>query len=81
VSAAPQHAPQHSFKSAPPPSDFNHVTQPAVQQSAVQPAFQQSSSASYVSDSGAEATEEGYKFEEGLINFPNMNFLVYSVSV
>lgn len=64
VSAAPQHAPQHSFKSAPPPSDFNHVTQPAVQQSAVQPAFQQSSSASYVSESGAEATEEGYKFEE-----------------
>ncbi|XP_045794180.1 nuclear transport factor 2 isoform X4 [Trifolium pratense] len=65
VSAAPQHAPQHSFKSAPPPSDFNHVTQPAVQQSVVQPAFQQSRSAStYVSESGAEATEESYKFEE-----------------
>lgn len=65
LSAAPQHAPQHSFKSAPPPSEYNHVTQPAVQQSVAQPAFQQSSSASaYVSESGPEAAEEGYRFEE-----------------
>jgi len=76
LSAAPQHAPQHSFKSAPPPSEYNHVTQPAVQQSVAQPAFQQSSSASaYVSESGPEAAEEGYRFEEGLIHLLNVNFL------
>ncbi|XP_004493824.1 nuclear transport factor 2-like [Cicer arietinum] len=64
LSAAPQHAPKHSFKSAP-PSELNHVAQPAVQQSVAQPAFQQSTPASaYVSESGGEAAEEGYRFEE-----------------
>lgn len=69
LSAAPQHAPQHSFKSAP-PSELNHVAQPAVQQSVAQPAFQQSTPASaYVSESGGEAAEEGYRFEEGSVVF------------
>ncbi|KAK7245319.1 hypothetical protein RIF29_40158 [Crotalaria pallida] len=57
LSAAPQHAPPRSFKSVPPPSDFNHVAQPAVQQS--------SSASINVSDSWAEAAEEGHGREEG----------------
>ncbi|XP_061343419.1 nuclear transport factor 2 isoform X2 [Gastrolobium bilobum] len=56
LSAAPQHAPQHSFKSIPPPSELNHVSQPVVQQT--------SSASIYVSESGAEAAEEGYGLEE-----------------
>lgn len=57
LSAAPQFAPQHSYKSAPPPpSELNHVAQPAVQQS--------SPASMYVSESGAEAAEEGYGPEE-----------------
>ncbi|KAJ1416656.1 RNA-binding domain superfamily [Sesbania bispinosa] len=57
LSAAPQHAPQHSFKSAaPPPSELNHVAQPFVQHS--------SSASAYAADSGAEAAEEGYGLEE-----------------
>ncbi|XP_027349715.1 putative G3BP-like protein isoform X2 [Abrus precatorius] len=56
LSAAPQHAPQHSFKSAPPPSELNHVAQPAVQQS--------SSASMYIPESGAEAAEEGYGLED-----------------
>ena len=56
LSAAPQYAPQHSFKSAPPPSELNHVAQPAVQQS--------SSASMYVPESGIEAAEEGYGLEE-----------------
>lgn len=61
LSAAPQLAPQHSYKSAPPPpSELNHVAQPAVQQS--------SPASMYVSESGAEAAEEGYgPEEEGLV--------------
>ncbi|TKY62314.1 putative G3BP protein [Spatholobus suberectus] len=49
-------APQHSFKSAPPPSELNHVAQPAVQQS--------SSASMYVPELGAEAAEEGYGLED-----------------
>ncbi|CAL5193845.1 unnamed protein product [Lathyrus oleraceus] len=61
--AAPEHAPHHSFQSAP-PSEFNHVTQPAAQQAVVQPVYQQSSSASaYVSESGADAAVDGYRFD------------------
>ncbi|KAL5135176.1 putative G3BP-like protein [Glycine soja] len=56
LSAAPQYAPQHSFKSAPPPSELNHVAQPVVQQS--------SSASMYVPESGIEAAEEGYGLEE-----------------
>ncbi|KAG5129259.1 hypothetical protein JHK84_035656 [Glycine max] len=48
------HAP-HSFKSAPPPSELNHVAQPAVQQS--------SSASMYIPESGTEAAE-GYRLEE-----------------
>ncbi|KAG5111972.1 hypothetical protein JHK82_035241 [Glycine max] len=54
LSAAPKHAP-HSFKSAPPPSELNHVAQPAVQQS--------SSASMYIPESGTEAAE-GYRLEE-----------------
>ncbi|RDY10840.1 nxt3 [Mucuna pruriens] len=56
LSAAPQHAPQHSFKSAPPPSELNHVAQPVVQQS--------SPASMYAPESGAEAADEGYGLEE-----------------
>lgn len=70
--AAPEHAPQHSFQSAP-PSEFNHVTQPAAQQAVVQPVYQQSSSASaYVSESGADAAVDGYRFDHGMILFPTI---------
>ncbi|XP_006604513.1 nuclear transport factor 2 isoform X3 [Glycine max] len=55
LSAAPKHAP-HSFKSAPPPPELNHVAQPAVQQS--------SSASMYAPESGTEAAEEGYALEE-----------------
>ncbi|KAL2953223.1 hypothetical protein AAZX31_19G154200 [Glycine max] len=55
LSAAPKHAP-HSFKSAPPPPELNHVAQPAVQQS--------SSASMYAPESGTEAAEEGYGLEE-----------------
>ncbi|RYR52952.1 hypothetical protein Ahy_A06g027802 isoform B [Arachis hypogaea] len=56
LSTAPQHTPQHSFKSAPPPSVLNHVAQPAVQQS--------SSSSTYAPEFGSEANEEAYGLEE-----------------
>lgn len=56
LSAAPQHVPQQAFKSAPPPSELNHVTQPAVQQS--------SSASIYVPEPVAEGVEEGYGLEE-----------------
>nr|KYP57717.1 Putative G3BP-like protein [Cajanus cajan] len=56
LSAAPQHVPQQAFKSAPPPSKLNHVTQPAVQQS--------SSASIYVPEPVAEGVEEGYGLEE-----------------
>lgn len=59
LSAAPQHAPPHSFKSIPPPLELNHVAQPAVQHS--------SSASMYVPESGAEAAEETHGLEEGLI--------------
>lgn len=52
--------PQHSFKTAPTPSESNHAGQPAVQQS--------SSASVYVPESGVEAAEEGFGLEEeGLI--------------
>ncbi|KAI5420230.1 hypothetical protein KIW84_044139 [Lathyrus oleraceus] len=42
-----------------PPSEFNHVTQPATQQAVVKPVYQQSSSASaYISKSGADAAQQ-----------------------
>lgn len=73
--AAPEHATQHSFQSAP-PSEFNHVTQPAAQQ----PAYQHSSSASaYVSESGTDAAVEGYRFDQGLILFPDIIVLLVFV--
>ncbi|CAJ1899420.1 unnamed protein product [Sphenostylis stenocarpa] len=56
LSAASQHVPQYSFKGAPPPSEFNHVAQPAVQQA--------SSTSVYVPESGAEAADEGYGLED-----------------
>lgn len=74
LSAAPQYAPQHSFKSAPPPSELNHVAQPAVQQS--------SSASMYAPESGTEAAEEGYGLEEGLVYVPDIItlFLAYLAS-
>lgn len=72
LSAAPQQAPQYTFKSAPPPPEVNHVAQPAVQQS--------SSASAYIPESGAEAAEEGYGGyglqEEGLIYVPDMIFFL-----
>ncbi|KAL2344914.1 hypothetical protein Fmac_006199 [Flemingia macrophylla] len=56
LSAAPQHAPQQAFKSTPPPSELNHVTQPAVQQS--------NSASMYAPEPVAEGAEEGYGLEE-----------------
>ncbi|KAK7284154.1 hypothetical protein RJT34_18895 [Clitoria ternatea] len=56
LSAAPLHAPQHAIKSAPSPSEFNHVAQPAAQQ--------QSSASTYVLESAADAAEDGYGLEE-----------------
>ncbi|KHN16453.1 hypothetical protein glysoja_047325 [Glycine soja] len=72
LSAAPKHAP-HSFKSAPPPSELNHVAQPAVQQS--------SSASMYIPESGTEAAE-GYRLEEGLVYVPDITilFLAYLAS-
>jgi len=73
LSAAPKHAP-HSFKSAPPPPELNHVAQPAVQQS--------SSASMYAPESGTEAAEEGYGLEEGLVYVPDITilFLAYLAS-
>ncbi|XP_050876115.1 uncharacterized protein LOC127079790 [Lathyrus oleraceus] len=58
-----EHAPHHSFQSSP-PSEFNHVTQPATQQAVVKPVYQQSSLVSaYTSESRADAAVDGYKFD------------------
>ncbi|KAG2405937.1 uncharacterized protein HKW66_Vig0051920 [Vigna angularis] len=56
LSAAPQHVPQYTFKSAPPPSELNHVAQPAIQQS--------SPVSMYVPESGSEPADEGYGLED-----------------
>ncbi|XP_022634876.1 putative G3BP-like protein isoform X2 [Vigna radiata var. radiata] len=56
LSAAPQHVPQYTFKSAPPPSELNHVAQPAIQQS--------SPVSVYVPESGSEPADEGYGLED-----------------
>jgi len=63
LSAAPQHVPQYTFKSAPPPSEVNHVAQPVIQQS--------SPASMYVPESGSEPADEGYGLEdEGLVYHP-----------
>ncbi|XP_027926957.1 putative G3BP-like protein isoform X2 [Vigna unguiculata] len=56
LSAAPQHVPQYTFKSAPPPSEVNHVAQPVIQQS--------SPASMYVPESGSEPADEGYGLED-----------------
>ncbi|KAK7378509.1 hypothetical protein VNO80_03951 [Phaseolus coccineus] len=56
LSAAPQHIPQYTFKSAPPPSELNHVAQPAIQQS--------SPASMYAPESGSEPADESYGLED-----------------
>ncbi|XP_068473111.1 nuclear transport factor 2 isoform X1 [Phaseolus vulgaris] len=56
LSAAPQHIPQYTFKSGPPPSELNHVAQPAIQQS--------SPASMYVPESGSEPADESYGLED-----------------
>lgn len=76
LSAAPQHVPQYTFKSAPPPSELNHVAQPAIQQS--------SPVSVYVPESGSEPADEGYGLEdEGLVYHPDImiSFIAVLVSI
>jgi len=74
LSAAPQHIPQYTFKSGPPPSELNHVAQPAIQQS--------SPASMYVPESGSEPADESYGLEdEGLVYHIMILFVVLLVSI
>jgi len=76
LSAAPQHVPQYTFKSASPPSELNHVAQP--------PILQSSPASMYVAESGSEPADEGYGLEdEGLVYHPDIMilFIAFLVSI